>query len=195
MINNNNYGTHHQNNYNDPNACAQAGIIIIIIFIIFIIFIPIFYLFKPCGRRLVRLIAAISLLLIYGALITICSILEGSIYTILIIFLSGLGAFSTLFGMVSPFFCEDLSSEYEEKKLRRNIYNIKNEKKEKPFLEDDYPDSRGIVRESISQSVVNNYDEEKKENNNSGVDYDEPAPVYHYPEQNLNGDNEHINVP
>ena len=133
MINNNNYGTHHQNNYNDPNACAQAGIILIIIFIIFIIFIPIFYLFKPCGRRLVRLIAAISLLLIYGALITICSILEGSIYTILIIFLSGLGAFSTLFGMVSPFFCEDLSSEYEEKKLRRNIYNIKNEKKENHF--------------------------------------------------------------
>jgi len=59
-------------------------------------------------------------------------------------------------------------------------------------LGDDYPDSRGIVKESISQSVVNNYDEEKKENN---MDYGEPAPVYHYPEQNLNDDNEHIYVP
>ena len=62
-------------------------------------------------------------------------------------------------------------------------------------MEEDYPDSRGIVRESISQSISNNYNEQNQENNNNGVGYDEPAPVYQYPEQNLNGGNEHINVP
>ena len=186
--------------------CVEAGIVLLVLIVVIIVFVAIYFLIKACGKHISRIVAIVFLFAINVALVVLAIYSGTDEFCIWIAAFSGAAAASDFLGILLPNLgcCVKLSYDYRYSINPMNpqphLYLVEPGDKsvaqpeiqpgvepqyEKPFAEENYPETQDIVQVPINNTPINT--DQSQEYDNIGNAYDAPAPAYQ--QQNDNNNN------